>query len=87
MMVSEIRFLATMPKNVRGRWFSTLKKRVLTVAENKNYTSIFCMDHKYIISSISGIVCLPSPVSIAAVEDLLVLEPAIINKIIMGSQQ
>ena len=24
MMVSEIQFLATMPKNVRGRWFSTL---------------------------------------------------------------
>ena len=25
MMVSEIQFLATMPQNVRGRWFSTLK--------------------------------------------------------------
>ena len=41
MMVSEIQFLVTMPKNVRGRWFSTLKKNKdkMIISVNKAYFS------------------------------------------------
>ena len=35
MMVSEIQFLATMPINVRGRWFSTLNYFKLATSKIK----------------------------------------------------
>ena len=39
MMISEIQFLATMPKNVRGRWFTPLTHTILR-SNNKLHTRL-----------------------------------------------
>ena len=57
MMVSEIQFLATIPQNMRGRWFSTLNNCLFDYCNQSNVSfDVTAPDHQC-VGDRTGILC------------------------------